>query len=92
MFVQLSRDYLGRKAGECIDLGEDDAAALIAAGTATAVADDPIGPLLTRALDGVSGSVQSAVESALQAISLCRIWSTCALPERGGRVASTFPL
>lgn len=69
MFVQLTRDYLGRKAGERIDLADADAAALIAAGTAAAVADDPLVPLVARALEqalsGVSGNVQSAVESAL---------------------------
>jgi HK97 family phage major capsid protein len=69
MFVQLTRDFVGRKAGERIDLAEADANALIAAGTACPVADDPIGPLiqssLDRALAGVAGHVQSSVESAL---------------------------
>jgi hypothetical protein len=70
MFVQLNRDFVGRKAGERLDLSDTDANALIATGTASPLADDPLGPLfqasLDRALAGVAGQVQSSVESALQ--------------------------
>src|SRR5262245_28849219 len=51
MFVQLTRDYLGRKAGERIELSEADAAGLLAGGMATAVTDDVITPLVSRALE-----------------------------------------
>jgi HK97 family phage major capsid protein len=70
MFVQLTRDFLGRKAGERIDLAEPDALALVASGTASAVNEDIITPQVHRALEqalgGISGQVQSAVDSALR--------------------------
>ncbi|MGL4553466.1 MAG: phage major capsid protein [Gemmataceae bacterium] len=76
MFVQLNRDFVGRKAGERIDLADADAAALIAAGTAAAVPDDPLGPLiqssLDRALAGVAGHVQASVEAALAGFATAR--------------------
>src|SRR5262245_7699494 len=52
MFVQLTRDYLGKPPGERIDVDEADAKHLIEAGVASAVTDDPIGPAVSRALDG----------------------------------------
>ncbi|MBY0232128.1 MAG: hypothetical protein K2W96_22855, partial [Gemmataceae bacterium] len=70
MFVQLTREFLGRQPGERIDLAEADAKTLVAAGTAVPVADDPVGPLvqqaLARAADGLAGQVQSAVDAALK--------------------------
>src|SRR5207244_974196 len=51
MFVQLTRDYLGRKAGERIDLSEADAAPLLSSGAAEAVRDDLLTPMIHRALD-----------------------------------------
>src|SRR3954453_18063125 len=70
MFVQLTRDYLGRKAGERIDLADADAQALLDAGTAAAVAGAPLEAIVQRALEqalaGVGGGVESAVEAALK--------------------------
>jgi HK97 family phage major capsid protein len=70
MFVQLTRDFLGKKTGERIDLADADAQALIASGTATALTDDAITPLVNRALEqalaGVAGGVQTAVDGALR--------------------------
>jgi HK97 family phage major capsid protein len=70
MFVQLTHELLGRPAGERIDLADADARALIAAGAATPVTDDPITPLveqaLARAAAGLTGQVSSAVEAALK--------------------------
>ncbi len=73
MFVQLTRDYLGRKAGERIELAEADAAPLLAAGTATAVTDDVITPLVSRALEqalaGFGRGLDAVINETLKRIS-----------------------
>jgi HK97 family phage major capsid protein len=73
MFVQLTRDYLGRKAGERLELSEADAAGLLGAGTALAVSDDVITPLVSRALEqalgGFTRGLDSAINQALERIS-----------------------
>ena len=70
MFVQLTRDYLGRKAGERLDLSDPDAAALVARGTAEPVRDDVLSPLIQRSLDaalaGIAGNLQSGFDAALR--------------------------
>jgi HK97 family phage major capsid protein len=69
MFLQLLRDFLGHRVGERLEVPDADAQALIQSGIATAVTDDPLGPLiqasLDRALAGLSGQVQSSVDSLL---------------------------
>ncbi len=100
MFVQLTRDLLGRQAGERLDLAEADARTLIAAGSASAVTDDPITPLVQEALGrasaGLAGQVQSAVDSALKqfasAQSLSRRHSLPAIfgPGNGGDTQRSF--
>src|SRR5262245_2349152 len=64
MYVQLTKDFLGRKAGERLELAEADAAGLLA--SAAVAAEDALAPLVGRALDGISGSVQAAVDQALK--------------------------
>ena len=70
MFVQLTRDYLGRKAGERLDLSESDAAAFIARGAAEPVRDDVLSPLIQRSIDsalaGIAGGLQSTFDAALR--------------------------
>ena len=51
MFVQLTKDFLGRKAGERIDVGEADAGSLIQSGTAVALSDDPLAVLHAAHID-----------------------------------------
>src|SRR5436309_218212 len=65
MFVQLTKDLLGRKAGERIDVAEADAQQLIRAGTASAVADDPITPAVNRALEGAFNRYAHDLDTAL---------------------------
>jgi HK97 family phage major capsid protein len=52
MWIELKKEFLGRPAGERIDVAEGDARQMVAAGTAGPVSDDPLTPALTRALDG----------------------------------------
>jgi HK97 family phage major capsid protein len=51
MFVELLKDFLGKKAGERIHVAESEARQLIAGGVAKAVGDDPIAPLVTKAME-----------------------------------------
>jgi HK97 family phage major capsid protein len=70
MFVQLTRDFLGKRAGERIDLAETDALTLVQSGAAEAVRDDVVTPLVNQALEqaltGVAGQVRSAVDATLK--------------------------
>src|SRR5436305_1213703 len=65
MFVQLTKDFLGKKAGERLDVGESDASQLIAAGAAVAVTDDPITPLVSRALESALGGFTRGLDTAI---------------------------
>ena len=71
MFVELKKPFLGRAAGERIDVSEDDARQLVQQGTAVAVADDLIGPAVSRALDAALAragqSIDAAVNQSLKA-------------------------
>ena len=51
MFVELLKDFLGKKAGERIHVGEAEGRQLINAGVAKAVSDDPLTPLVTKAME-----------------------------------------
>jgi hypothetical protein len=70
MFVELLKDFLGKKAGERIHVADAEGRQLIAAGVARALADDPVTPLVTRAienaLDGFTRNLDSAVTETLQ--------------------------
>jgi HK97 family phage major capsid protein len=51
-WIELVKDYLGKKAGERLALDAGDASPLIVAGIARAVVDDPIGSAVAKGLDG----------------------------------------
>ncbi len=65
MFVQLTKDFLGRKAGERLDVGEADANQLIAAGSATPVADDALTPMVSRALEQALGGFTRGLDAVI---------------------------
>src|SRR5579884_1605210 len=71
MFVQLTKEFLGRKPGERIDVSEGDAQHLIAQQVATPVADDLITPAVSRALEGAftkfTQSLDGIVNASLKA-------------------------
>ena len=62
MFVQLTRDFLGKPAGERIDVSDADANQLMQQGWAKSIADDALSPMIARA---VRGELDDAVERAL---------------------------
>jgi HK97 family phage major capsid protein len=71
MFVQLKKDFLGRKAGERIDVAEADARHLVEQQVADPVADDLITPAVSKALEGAftkfTQSLDGIVNASLKA-------------------------
>jgi HK97 family phage major capsid protein len=63
MFIELLHDALGKSAGERILVADADGERLIQQGAAQAVADDPVAPLVSRALQS---GLDLAVERAMQ--------------------------
>jgi len=51
MFVQLLKEFMGRKIGERIDVSETDANALVAQQIAHPVTDDIITPAVQKAME-----------------------------------------
>lgn len=69
MFVQLLKDFLGKKAGERISVDDAEGLALVSGGSALAVKDDPLNDLvgneLTGLLDRFTKSADAAITAAL---------------------------
>lgn len=66
MFVELLHEYRGKPAGERIHVADGDAELLIQRGVAQALVDDPIAPMVRRALQsGLDAVVESAVARAI---------------------------
>jgi HK97 family phage major capsid protein len=63
MFVQLTKELLGKPVGERIDVADPDANQLIRQGWAQPVDDDLLTPLITRA---VQGSLDDTIDRAMQ--------------------------
>jgi HK97 family phage major capsid protein len=62
MFVQLQKDFLGKKPGERIDLDKEHADKLVEMGVATVVTDDLITPAVSRALESAFGKFTQALD------------------------------
>ncbi|MGL4553969.1 MAG: phage major capsid protein [Gemmataceae bacterium] len=73
MFVTLKQAYKGQAAGTRIDVADDDAALLIRAGVAEAVAGDPLGGIVAeavaRASAGMAGALGTALDTAVKQFS-----------------------
>jgi hypothetical protein len=66
MFVEVTKEFLGRRPGERIDVAEADARQLLAAGTARPVGDDLITPLVNKALESAVGGLTRSLDAAIQ--------------------------
>ena len=70
MFVQLLKDFLGKKAGERLSVDDAEGLALVTGGTAVAVKDDPLNDLVGNELSGLldrfTKSADAAITAALQ--------------------------
>lgn len=56
MWIELLKEFLGKKAGERIFVSEDEGKQLITIGTAKACADDPLGPVIARGIESALAS------------------------------------
>jgi HK97 family phage major capsid protein len=66
VFIQLTKEFLGKKAGERIDVAEADAAQLVRQGVAVPVADDPVAPAVAKALEGAFACYNQGLDKAIQ--------------------------
>jgi HK97 family phage major capsid protein len=67
MFVQLTKEFLGRQPGERIDVSEDDGRQLIAQHVALPVTDDLITPAVSRALEAAFGKFTQGLDGIINA-------------------------
>jgi hypothetical protein len=65
-WIELVKDYLGKKAGERLALEAGDASPLIAAGIARTVADDPIAAAIAKGLDGALAGFTRGLDQIIQ--------------------------
>jgi hypothetical protein len=79
MFVELTREWMGQKAGAVIDLADPDAKILTDGGVAKVVATDPLSPLLTKAMGSMFDGMQKAIDAAVNK-ALADLQATKALP------------
>jgi hypothetical protein len=66
MFVQLLKDFLGKPAGERIDVTETGAKALVAQEIATPIADDLITPAVQKAMEQAFAGFQKSLDAVIQ--------------------------
>ncbi len=51
MWIELLKDFLGKKAGERLHVDAGEGQSLVASGIARAVSDDPLGPVIARGVE-----------------------------------------
>jgi hypothetical protein len=66
MFVQLQKEFMGRKVGERIDVSDSDGNLLVKDGVATPVHDDLITPAVQRAMEQAFGGFQKGLDAVIQ--------------------------
>jgi hypothetical protein len=67
MFVQLLKEFMGRKIGERVDVSETDANALVAQQIATPVTDDIITPAVQKAMEQAFSGFQKGLDAVINA-------------------------
>jgi HK97 family phage major capsid protein len=66
MFIQLLKDFLGKKPGERIDVDKEHAEKLIELGVATPVTDDLITPAVSKAIEGAFSKFTTALDGVIE--------------------------
>src|SRR5262249_34442686 len=67
MFVQLTKAFLGKPAGERIDVSEEDAKSLVAQQLAVPVTDDLITPAVSKALESAFTKFTQSLDGIINA-------------------------
>jgi HK97 family phage major capsid protein len=67
MFVQLLKDFLRKKAGERLSVDDAEGQALIAAGVAAPVTDDPLNDLVSREMSGFLDRFTKSMDAVITA-------------------------
>src|SRR5260370_34817030 len=79
MFVQLTKDYFGQKAGARVDVDEPVARSLIEQGAAEAVHGDPLAPVVARSMEtllaGLTTSLNASIDATLREFAAARTQS-----------------
>jgi HK97 family phage major capsid protein len=65
MFVQLKKAFLGRAAGERIDVSDADARHLIDQQIAELVTDDPLGPVVARSVEQMTTRITQGLDAVI---------------------------
>jgi HK97 family phage major capsid protein len=65
MFVQLTKEFMGKKAGERIDVSEADAQALVGQALAVPVHDDLITPAVQKAMEQAFSGFQKGLDAVI---------------------------
>lgn len=66
MFVQLRQEFLGNAPGQRIDVSPEHGQLLIQRGIAEAVGDDPLAPLVSKAVEQMTARLSEGINGALQ--------------------------
>src|SRR5947207_164769 len=67
MFVQLTKDYFGQKAGARVDVDEPVAKTLLDEGVAEPVQGDPLGPVVARSMEAMLANLTKSLGDAIDA-------------------------
>ena len=67
MFVQLTKDFQGQKAGTRIDVTEADAKTLLDAGLAAKLDSDQLAPLVQKSMEGMLASISDTMTKSIDA-------------------------
>ncbi len=67
MFVQLLKDFLGKKAGERLSVDDAEGQTLVAGGVASAVKDDPLNDLVGKELSGFLDRFTKSMDAVISA-------------------------
>ncbi len=67
MFVELLKAFLGKGVGERIHVSAEEGKALIEAGTAKAVVEDPLTPVITRGVESALNGFQKGLDGIITA-------------------------